>query len=53
MSYSDFQKYLDKEYGNGAYCFEGQVYPKMKKIATDSIKACSLMIDPQKKGHNF
>lgn len=25
----------------------------MKKIATDSMRACSLMIDPDKKGHNF
>lgn len=26
---------------------------KLKHIATDSMKACSLMIDPEKKGHNF
>ena len=52
VSYSDFQKYLEKEY-QGRYNFYDEIYPKMKKIATDSIKACSLLIDPEKKGHNF
>lgn len=52
ISYEEFQRYLEKEYGN-QYDFYQQIYPKMKKIATDSIKACSLMIDPEKKGHNF
>ena len=25
----------------------------MRKIAIDAIKACSIFIDPEKKGHNF
>lgn len=29
------------------------VYPMMKKIATDSIKASALTIDPEKSMHNF
>lgn len=45
ISYEEFQKYLEREYGK-RYNFYKDVYPKMKKIATDSIKACSFMIDP-------
>ena len=29
------------------------VYPKMKKIATDAVKASALTIDPDRKNHNF
>lgn len=45
ISYEDFQKYLDKEY-NGKYDFFSDIYPKIRKIASDSIRACSLNIDP-------
>jgi len=30
-----------------------EVFPIMKKIATDSIKACALIIDPERKDYNF
>lgn len=52
VSYEEFQKYLDREY-RGKYDFFSDVLPKMKKIVTDSIRACSLTIDPERKGSNF
>lgn len=33
--------------------FWGKIYPKMKKIATDVMKACSGGIDPEKLVNNF
>jgi len=37
---------LEKEYSN-KYNFFEEIYPKMKKIAADVIKACARTIDPK------
>ena len=33
--------------------FNDDVLPKMKELATDSIKATYSMLDPERKEHNF
>lgn len=33
--------------------FKKVLLPKMKKIATDTMKACSLSIDPERRENNF
>lgn len=52
LTYAEFQSYLDTQYG-GKYNFFEEIYPKMRKIATDSIRASSLVIDPDRKLNNF
>lgn len=48
LSYADFQVYLDEKHGKGAYVFS-QVLERMKKVATDAIKAAYLIIDPKRR----
>lgn len=52
LSYEDFEKYVQKEY-KGRRSFYKGVYPLMKKIAKDSMRASSLLLDGDRKGHNF
>lgn len=50
ISYDELQNYIKKNYGKE---FKGYILPKMKKITTDIIKACSGSIDPNFNGNNF
>ena len=52
ISYDDLEKYLKREF-NGRYSFFKTIYPQMKKIAIDSMKASSKFLDPLRKTHNF
>jgi D-alanine-D-alanine ligase-like ATP-grasp enzyme len=52
VSYADFKKYLNNTIGPEVDFF-AHILPKMKEIATDSIKATYAMLDPEKKQHNF
>ena len=51
LSYDDFEAYILKHYRKNreAVSFKNVLLPRMKKIATDIIKACSMSIDPEKK----
>ena len=51
IGYSDFQRYL--EVNGSRHNFYRDVYPTMRKIATDAIKATALFLDPQKLNNNF
>ena len=46
ISYSEFQRYLDTTLSEKKVSFLETIYPKMKAIATDAIKATYLEIDP-------
>ena len=53
LSYHDFQKYLDLKYGEEKISFADHIYPKMKSIATDSIRSTYLQLDTNNLEHNF
>lgn len=53
ISYQELHHYISKHYGYKTYNFKEQIIPKMKKIATDVVKASSGSIDPEFKGNNF
>ncbi|EAS02300.2 tubulin-tyrosine ligase family protein (macronuclear) [Tetrahymena thermophila SB210] len=53
LSYFEFQRYLDIWYSDQKYNLYSQILPKMKAIATDSIRATFLKLDPQRKQNNF
>jgi hypothetical protein len=44
--------YLEKECGN-KYNFFKDVYPQLKSMATDALKASSFGMDPSRKENNF
>lgn len=52
LSYEDFQAYVAKEH-QGKLDFFSQVYPKMKQIAADSLRASAGALDPSRRGYNF
>lgn len=52
ISYTEFERYLKREF-NGKYNFHKVIYPQMKKIAIDSMRAASKLLDPDRKTHNF
>lgn len=52
VSYEDFQAYLQREYQD-KFNFFTDVYPVMKKIATDIIRASAKTLDPKNRQHNF
>lgn len=52
ISYNEFERYLKREF-NGKYSFYKAIYPQMKKIAVDSMRAASKLLDPERKTHNF
>ncbi len=53
MSYTEFQRYLDSVYGEGKHNFAEQIYPRMKGIALDAVKATYGQLDPKRLEHNF
>lgn len=56
LTYSELQRYLDSlpRPPNSKSCnFQSQIYPKLKQIATDAIKASFTFIDPERNGNNF
>lgn len=53
ISYAEFQRYLDNTYPDKKYSFVDLIYPKMREIALDAIKATYLWMDPQRLEHNF
>ena len=53
VSYNEFQRYMDSTVGEGKFSFSQSIYPKMKAIALDAIKATYLKMDPNKTEHNF
>lgn len=44
---------MDATYGEGKFNFSEMIYPKMKSIALDAIKATYLQLDPNNTEHNF
>ncbi len=46
ISYDELHIYLNKLYGYKNYNFKDIILPKMKKMTTDVVKACSGFIDP-------
>ena len=51
LSYPDFQKYLDSI---DVKCnIVKEIVPQLKKIATDTIKACSRKVDPHRRHNTF
>ena len=55
LSYDDLENYIAKisSKRKEPVSFKTHLLPKMKKIATDTIRACSGSIDPQKRENNF
>ena len=52
VSYSGFQQYIDRSSGPKVN-FQQEVYPKMREIAKDTIKATYKQLDPNKRAHCF
>ncbi len=51
LSYPDFQKYLDSV---DIKCnFVKEIVPQLKKMAADTIKACSRKVDPHRRHNTF
>ncbi len=48
ISYAQFQKYLDLKHAGCGYDLEKQIIPKMKEIATDSIRAAIHIVKGEK-----
>lgn len=57
LTYADLQRYLDTisrpQSRKSNYNFMAEIYPKLKQIATDAVKATFTSIDPQRKASNF
>lgn len=53
LSFLELQRYLELWYPNEKYDFFKDVYPKLKYIATQSVRAVYNKIDPNKREHNF
>ena len=53
LSYDELNNYIEKYHKKKNRGFYDFIYPKMKTIATDSIRACSGGIDPNKLSNNF
>jgi hypothetical protein len=52
VSYADFQKYLINHVNPDVDFFK-HILPKMKEMATESIRATYSMLDPERREHNF
>ena len=52
ISYDEFERYLEVQLG-GKYSFYQTIYPQMKLIAKDSMRASANLLDEDRKGHNF
>lgn len=53
VSYNEFQRYMESTYGEGKFNFSEMIYPKMKAIALDTVKATYLQLDTNNTEHNF
>mmetsp|Transcript_33812 Transcript_33812/g.32894 ORF Transcript_33812/g.32894 Transcript_33812/m.32894 type:complete len:124 (-) Transcript_33812:20-391(-) len=53
LSYLEFQNFLDKHYPELNICFERDLYPQMKKLATDTYRAVFDKIDPKRRINCF
>ena len=51
LSYDDLEAYIEKYFKKNqeAVSFKKVLIPKMKKIAIDTMKACSMSIDPERR----
>ena len=52
LSYDDFQRYINENCEEKVN-FKNSVYPKMKKIVLDTVKATAKKLDPKKRNHCF
>ena len=55
LSYDELESYIAKLTAKkkNSISFRKDLLPKMKKIATDTIRACSGSIDPERRENNF
>lgn len=53
LSYKEFQKHFNFHCPDMNIDFEGKIYPQMKKLATDTIKATYQQIDKNRNLHSF
>lgn len=55
LSYDELEAYISKVSSKKKepVSFRNEILPKMKKIATDAIRACSGGIDPDRRENNF
>ncbi|CAI2367062.1 unnamed protein product [Moneuplotes crassus] len=53
LNYKEFQKHFDNVHPDWKIDFEGKIYPQMKRLATDSIKATYIQIDKHRRHHSF
>jgi hypothetical protein len=44
---------MESTYGEGKFNFSEMIYPKMKAIALDAVKATYLQLDTNNTEHNF
>lgn len=51
ITYEDLDAYMGKQDAN--FDFFSLIYPKMKQVATDAIKASAFNIDPMRRVNNF
>lgn len=52
LSYKEFQKHFDVNLPDAKIDFK-KIYPQMKKLATDTIKATYMQIDPKRNQYTF
>jgi hypothetical protein len=53
LSYEELSAYIDKHNKKNKGSFYEKIYPRMKRMATDAMRACSGGIDPAKLDSNF
>lgn len=53
LSYQQLSAYIDRIYPQKRGVFYDSIYPRMKELATHSLRAASAAIDPHKLTHNF
>jgi hypothetical protein len=53
VSYNEFQRYMDSTYGENKFNFSEMIYPRMREIALEAVKATFLQLDPNNTEHNF
>ena len=53
LSYKEFQKHFDFNHSDWKIDFENKIYPQMKKLVSDTIKATYIQIDPHRRHHSF
>lgn len=53
MSYKEFQKHFDFVHPEWKIDFEKKIYPQMKSIAIDTVKATFNHLDPHRRHHSF